>query len=92
MVLRRLEGDGVQKTVQRLEDGMDSPGFEYRQAKKKGFFSSPKRPDRLSFSVQRRSFPGVKRLEREFNRSLQSNGELWVSVNNTELYSALIHA
>ena len=37
MVLRRLEGDGVQKTVQRLEDGMDSPGFEYRQAKKKDF-------------------------------------------------------
>jgi hypothetical protein len=46
MVLKLLERDWVQESVQRLEDGMESPGFEYRQAKK-GFSISPKRSYRL---------------------------------------------
>jgi hypothetical protein len=36
MVLKRLAREGIQESVQRLEGGMDSPGFEHRQAKKRG--------------------------------------------------------
>jgi len=38
MVLKLLETDRVQESVHRLQDGMDSPGFEYWQTKK-GYFS-----------------------------------------------------
>jgi hypothetical protein len=45
MVLKRLERGRIQGSIQRLEYGMDSPGFEHRQTQKMiSLTSKPSRP------------------------------------------------